>query len=644
MPHVRWVHGMAFGLLVALMLKGILWGQPAPGARDPVHLLVSTERRPVELVGRLVRDLRRFDGGCSGLLAVETIDGVDAMGRTQLVLRPCPTPLPLQAWRVSVQGLLQHPAPGGHPLVIGSAERLNRQASWTELRADSLSVLHRFKAPLADGRRRIQQRLISAAGAERGALLSALVFGSAQVTVPDSLRESVRVAGLSHALAASGFHLSVLLGATLAISHRAGRGLRLVLAASALLLFVLLAGPQPSVVRAVLMGGSALLIREADQRSHGLGVLLTTLGLMLLIQPAWARSLGFQFSAAATAGLVITAPRLEERLSALMPSCLRRLAPALAVPLAAMAWTLPLQLLHFGSTPLYALPANVLAAPLLTPLTLGSIALVPAALTLPAPLFSWLVWPLQQLAQVLIVLVTTISHWPAAQLLTGHPQPLVVVLVCVGLLPWLMPLPHVWRLGAVPALLLAVGLQFAQQFGDGVIAVHRYGRHWLLARHRGRAALVTNAGDGSSCSRARRLATAHGHRRLDWVVVRDPRGTDALSCWRNLAHHVQLSHQGEVELSQGQRLVSPGLELSWLGDRGGSLHLNVGSQHWWLFPRPQALWGLAPSAWVRPSPDGIWFGFTPSPRQLSALPRRGVTSIWMATSQPGHFTTRRAGI
>ena len=40
---------------------------------------------------------------------------------------------------------------------------------------------------------------------------------------------------------------------------------------------MLLAGPQPSVVRAVLMGGIALMIRESGERSRGFGVLLLTL-------------------------------------------------------------------------------------------------------------------------------------------------------------------------------------------------------------------------------------------------------------------------------------------------------------------------------------------------------------------------------
>ena len=88
--------------------------------------------------------------------------------------------------------------------------------------------------------------------------------------------------------------------------------LRLVAGVGAMAVFLALAGGQPSVVRAVLMGAAALLIRERGSRVQPLGVLLSTLVVMLLLNPAWARSIGFQLSAAATAGLVLSAQPLEQ--------------------------------------------------------------------------------------------------------------------------------------------------------------------------------------------------------------------------------------------------------------------------------------------------------------------------------------------
>ena len=54
-------------------------------------------------------------------------------GRTELQLPECPAPL-LQGWRAQATGVLRRPLPAVHPLLPGSAERLARQGSWSQLR------------------------------------------------------------------------------------------------------------------------------------------------------------------------------------------------------------------------------------------------------------------------------------------------------------------------------------------------------------------------------------------------------------------------------------------------------------------------------------------------------------------------------
>ena len=600
-----------------LLLKGLLWGAPSPGAQDP-SLLIG---RTVELIGRLQADARVFETSCSALIDVERIDGRRYRGLTEVVLRPCPNP-PQQGWQLKLTGALAAPQSSVHPLVFGPAKRLQRLGSWSQLRARQWQVLHQSWTPIADARRLIAARFQQVAGLQRGGLLAALVLGSAQVQLPAELREAFRVAGLSHALAASGFHLSVVLGSVLAVGRGLSRPLRVLLGCCALIVFLTLAGGQPSVVRAVLMGATALLIRESDQRSRGVGVLLLTLILMLLFRPAWAHSIGFQLSAAATAGLTLSAPGFEKHLLLSCPSRMRWLASGIAVSCAALVWTLPLQLLHFGSTPLYALVANLLAAPLLAPLTLSAMGLAVMSLILPHPFLVVLAWPVQQLAGLLIALVHWISHWPAAQLLTGHPQPWVVFLMVVGLIPWLITPLRRLRGVAVVALVSAVVLHGVVQLGDGVVAATRFGRHWLLARHRGRAALVSTNADSHSCRVAKQLAHAHGHRRLDWIVLLDPVASEAMACWSSIAEHVQAPHQGRLPLVRGQRLQSDGLALSLLTNRGQAFQLQAGQQRWRLLATPQALWALKRSVgagsgrWA-----GTWLGFRPTGDQQRWLRR-----------------------
>ena len=155
----------------------------------------------VQLIGRVLTDARRWDQSCSTLLEVDWIDGRRHRGRTELVLRPCST-LPLQGWRVQVEGTLRRPPDGQHPLLPGAAQRLAVHGSWSRLTAPRLELLGQTWTPIADLRRRIQARLQQVAGPERGGLLAALVLGSAQVQLPADLRQIFRVAGLSHALAA----------------------------------------------------------------------------------------------------------------------------------------------------------------------------------------------------------------------------------------------------------------------------------------------------------------------------------------------------------------------------------------------------------------------------------------------------------
>ena len=142
-----------------------------------------------------------------------------------------------------------------------------------------------------------------------------------------------------------------------------------------------------------------------------------------------------------------------------------------------------------------------------------------ASLLLPAAALPLLAWPVAQLAALMIALVSWISHWPAARLLTGHPQPLVVAVLVLGLQLWLLPGWGRWRPMGLLLALLAVLVQGCVQLADVVVAVQCGRQHWLLARHQGRAALVSTSAGVSSCRMARRLEDVYGHGRLDWVKL-----------------------------------------------------------------------------------------------------------------------------
>jgi competence protein ComEC len=629
-------------LLVSLALALVLVVRcaqaQAPGPRDPLHLLgAGAGGTPVRLRGRLQADLRPADAACRGVLDLQSGAG-PAEGATALRFGQCPA---LQeGWLLEVHGTLRRPRSAPHPLLAGAAERLARQGIHTELRVEGWRVLERPFTPVADQRRRIADRFLAVAGPEVGGLLAALVLGSAVVPLPEALTADFRAAGLSHALAASGFHLTVLLGAVQAVARPLGRGLRLPLAGGAIVLFLLLAGPQASVVRAVVAGSLALLIVEGGRRGRPIGLLALTVVLMLLLRPLWWADLGFQLSVAATAGLLVSAGPLEAALAGAAPGRLRRLlAAAVAVPLAASLWTLPLQLIHFGVVPLYAVPANLLAEPLLTPLTLGAMAMALVALLLP-PLLPALAWAIALPSRLLLLVAQLFADLPMAQWQTGRPQPLLVLLFTVALLTLLLlPLARRWRWPALGLLVLAGLLHLGALRADAVLLVHQAPADLLVARHQGRAALVASRGDPHSCRQAARLAQGLGVGRYDWLLLLDPVPPADPSCWRSQAGLALLSGEGEGPLAVGHRLRSPGLELEALAPDSQSLGLAIGRWRWLLLPDRQALASLPPQA-ARPAPAALWLGFTPRQAERRRIQALQAPTVWQSGATPRALEAR----
>jgi competence protein ComEC len=667
----RW----ALVVLLPLLLAWGLGHQPGPGPTDPVALVRgdSNQRVAIERIGTLLADPQpNLDGrGCR--VPVQW-----RQGRSELRFRACPT---LQeGWRLQVSGQLRRPRAAPHPLLAGPAERLARQGIWTVLDVQRWSLLAKPATPVADLRRRMAQALLERGGPEAGGVLAALVLGSAVVPVPLEVRDAFRVSGLSHALAASGFHLTVLLGAVMALARSGPKPLRWGLALGAMVLFLLLAGPQPSVVRAVVMGAMAFLVQESGRRSRPLGVLLLCLLLMLLWQPSWLLDVGFQLSVAATAGLLLTARPLEEKLAGPTPSKARQwLAVAVAVPLAASLWTLPLQLLHFGSVPLYAVAANLAVDPLLTPLTLGAMAMALVAVTVPA-LLGVIAWPLLPLTELLIWISRQFAALPLAQWQLGRLDPLLVVLFSAGLLPWLLAGPtrlRRWRGAGLALLAAAMALHLARSAGDHLLLVHEGQRDLLVARHGGRGALVSRSADRFSCGRARQLATGLGLQRYDWVLVSDPVASLVPECWQEIGNTV-ISAMGEADsdlaaapnakaanamaantkgpkassanpradqssatsspsLQVGQQLQSPGLSLRPLAADSQAAVLQAGRLRWLLLPDRQSWrsWQGQPQRTGEPI-TGLWLGFGLRQSERPLLPKLRPDHLWItASSTPG---------
>jgi competence protein ComEC len=171
--------------------------------------------------------------------------------------------------------------------------------------------------------------------------------------------DEFRRAGLSHLLAVSGENVAMVLGAIALLSGRLRYVLRLLIAGTSLGLFVLIVGPQPSVLRAAVMAGIALFAVATGRRSDPLVVLGLALIVVVALRPGLVFAAGLQLSAGATLGIILWCGRLTRRMSFLP----RPLALALSATLAAQFAVSPIIVAIFGQLSLIGPVANLLAFP-----------------------------------------------------------------------------------------------------------------------------------------------------------------------------------------------------------------------------------------------------------------------------------------
>ena len=330
--------------------------------------------------------------------------------------------------------------PGWERVALGSTVRFTGRLgpAWSAREAAVLSgqgtpvLLHgppgAFTAAQAV---RTSVREAAAGGPDAAAeLVPALVTGD-DSGLPAELVDDFRTAGLTHLTAVSGTNLTLVLAFLLLVARWSGvrgRGL-LAVGLLGVVGFVLIARPEPSVVRAAAMGTVALLGLGTGGRAAGVRALGAAVLLLLVVDPWLAVSPGFTLSVLATAGILFVAPGLRDGLAGWLP---RPVAEAVAVPLAAQLACTPVVAALSGEVSLVAVVANLLTAPAVGPATvlglLGGLVglVVPPLGMLLGLLATWCAQLIVVVARHAAALPSASMEWPtsasalvALTLLTG---------------------------------------------------------------------------------------------------------------------------------------------------------------------------------------------------------------------------------
>lgn len=417
--HDSWVAVMAKDRAIARLVVEVRSDAKVRPGREEDRATVRASVTAIEARGQ------RSSAHVAVVLALAAADasGLRVGARYALTARLAPSPFPDSAATA----------------VVSSRPRLVDDPSTTDAVAQDL-------------RDAIQRASI---GQTRAAgLVPALVDGDER-ELPSGLKVDFQAAGLTHLLAVSGTNFVLLGSAWLTIGRWCGvrgRGL-VVVGIVGILALVVLARAEPSVVRAAVMGGVALLGLGHGRSGEGLRALSACVCLVMLFAPGLAVSQGFALSALATGGILVLAGGWRDALARWMP---RLLAEPIAVTLAAYVACLPLVVVLSGRLSLVAVPANLAAGMVVGPATI--LGFLGGVVGLLSPMGGRVVAaPATWCASWIAKVAHTAAGLPHPDIGMGAGTFLLVVLVTVSVvlavaLGWLLRRP----LAAVPVMLLSL--------------------------------------------------------------------------------------------------------------------------------------------------------------------------------------------
>jgi competence protein ComEC len=415
------------GLLVALvgfaLLATAVMQRALHGLADSPLATAVAERAHVDAEVTLVDDPDGPRFAVRALARVARVDGRDAGDRTVLLSGTGELTSRLRVLsagdRVAVTGALE-------PLT-GYDTRFRWRHAVARLRVTELSG---FAAPAsalartANAARATVLRGADGLPATERALLAGFLLGDTRA-LPEQLVDDFRASGLSHLLAVSGANVAFVLAIVAPLLGRLRLGARCAGGVAVLVLFGTMTRWEPSVLRASAMAGLAMLATFLGRPADARRLLTLAVTGLLLLDPFLLHSIGFLLSAGASAGIVLFAPAIGARLPGPRP-----VAEALGVTAAAQVGVLPVLVPVFGAVPLVALPANLLAAPAVGPLTVwGLVAGVIGGVLGPGAAH-WLQLPTYALLRFVEMVASTAATRPLA--VDGRGLSGLLALGCVG--------------------------------------------------------------------------------------------------------------------------------------------------------------------------------------------------------------------
>ncbi len=188
-------------------------------------------------------------------------------------------------------------------------------------------------------------------------LLNGIIFGINLKTTKD-FYEQLKIVGLLHIVVLSGVNITLLLTIISQLTSFFSKQISLLISILTIIFFIYFVGFEAPIVRAGFMGILSSVAYLTGRKNYPLYSLFLSLVFIAILFPNWLKTISLFLSYGATLGLIIFAPKTKDFW----------IIKELKTSLAAQVFTAPIIFFYFKQISLISPIANVLVAPIITPL------------------------------------------------------------------------------------------------------------------------------------------------------------------------------------------------------------------------------------------------------------------------------------